>query len=500
MQKIKLDFNNALSINVRSGIKTDDINNLMNANPGVYTCINADGFFKTGWYGEPSDGEIESIGEYAEFIRLNYENLVVFGIGGSALGARAVHYALNHAFFNDLPPEIRKAPRLFIEDTVDPHRLSRLFEIVDPKKTMFNVISKSGKTAETLSQLMLTFDLLRARGLKPADHIVLTIGARECDLYGLAKAHRLRIFWLDEDIGGRFSVLTAVGLLPLAAVGIDIKKILKGAGELRELSKNKNIFKNPPLMLAAINYLLLKKGRSNIVFMPYSDSLSFFADWFCQLWAESLGKKFDLRGRPVNVGQTPIKAVGTLDQHSQLQLYMEGPDDKVILLAELKKSKADIKIPGIRGGGRGGAGGEGAGGEGEGGTDGGAGVGRAVKCADGRAGGGATGAGATGAGADFDPYKDKTLLQIINAQKTGCEFSLLSEGRPNMTLLIDEIDERAIGQLLMFFMTATAFSGYLLNVNPYNQDGVEAGKLIAKEILTGGAAVKKYAKDGKYII
>jgi glucose-6-phosphate isomerase len=489
MQKIKLDFNNSLSQNVRSGVKIEDINNLIAANARIYNCIDDNDFLKTGWYKDISDIEVENIGKCAEFIRLNYENLVVFGIGGSALGARAVHYALNRAFFNDLPLKVRKAPKLFVEDSIDPDRLSRLFEVLDLKKTMFNVISKSGKTAETLSQLMLALDLLRAQGLEPADHIVLTIGNKECDLYRLAKTHRLRIFWLDEDIGGRFSILTAVGLLPLAAAGIDIKKILQGARELRELSKNKDIFKNPPLMFAAVNYLLFKKGRGNIVFMPYADSLSFFADWFCQLWAESLGKKSDLQNRTINVGQTPIKAVGTLDQHSQLQLYMEGTDDKLILFAELKKNDRNIKIPDIAGNAGGGA------------------VGAATGAfkntsTSGTSVGDTASAATSGADAatDFDLYKNKTLLQITNAQKAGCEFSLLNAGRPSMTLLIDAIDGQAIGQLLMFFMTATAFTGYLFNINPYNQNGVEAGKLIAKEILKGGAALKKYAKDDKYII
>lgn len=369
---------------------------------------------------------------YCDSIYEKIESFVVLGIGGSALGPMAVHQAINHPFYNELTKEERGGfPKLYVADNVDPERLSGLFDVIDIEKSLFNCVSKSGSTSETMSQFMIIKDMLEKRlGKESAkEHIVCTTDKENGNLIKIAKEEGYKTFYIPSGVGGRFSELTPVGLLPAAMCGIDIKKLLSGAACMEKVCENEDVFKNPAGMYALLNYMGMKKGYNISVMMPYADSLRLIADWYAQLWAESLGKKYDNEGNVINCGQTPVKALGVTDQHSQVQLYTEGPFDKIIVFIGLSKFKKEIKIPKV-----------------------------------------------------FSSIPSLGFLgglthsQLISVEQKATEYALKKGGRPSMTITLPEVNEFTLGQLLFFFEAATAFAGELLNINAFDQPGVEEGK------------------------
>ena len=378
------------------------------------------------------DKVVEDILEYVGSVKDQFEAFVVLGIGGSALGPIAVQQAINHPFYNELPKEKRGGyPRLYVADNVDPERLTTLFDVIDLETTLFNVISKSGSTSETMSQFMIIKEMIEAKlGKEEAKkHFVITTDAKKGILRPIAEEEGYKSFVIPDGVGGRFSELTPVGLLPAAMCGINIKELLAGAAYMDELCSQENTFKNPGHMYAILQYLSLLKGKNISIVMPYADSLKFIGDWYAQLWAESLGKKFDLDGNIVNVGQTPVKALGATDQHSQVQLYAEGPKDKVILFMGVDKFKAEITIPKIYGdipslGFLGGA----------------------------------------------------THNKLLSTEQMATEYALFKAGQVNMTMTLPEVNEFTIGQVLYFFEVATGFMGELMSINAFDQPGVEEGK------------------------
>jgi len=278
-----------------------------------------------------------------------WDNLVVLGIGGSALGGIALHRGLHHPFYNLLSRKERgNYPRIFFADNIDPDGFHALLNILDFKKTLFNVISKSGETAETMSQFLIVHNLLKEQlGEKEyGKHLIITTDRKKGRLREILEKEHFLIFIIPDGVGGRFSLLTPVGLLPAAMTGIDIKELLAGAAFMDKKCQSEEIWENPAYMLALLLYLSdVQKGKTMCVFMPYVDALRDVADWFRQLWAESLGKRFSLTGDVVESGPTPIKALGVTDQHSQLQLYIEGPHNKVIMFADVKNYQHEVPIP-----------------------------------------------------------------------------------------------------------------------------------------------------------
>ncbi len=275
-------------------------------------------------------------------------DLVVLGIGGSALGAKALHQALCHPSHNYFPPARRHYNlRLFVLDNIEPDTFYGLLDGLELRRTAVNVISKSGSTAETLAQFLFLYGLLKGRlGDKVYDRMILTTDPEKGPLRRLARELGFSSLEVPPNVGGRFSVLTAVGLFPAACVGIDLEDLLAGARFMADRIAATPIAANPAYRLAALYYLFAEqKGRPIHVFMPYATSLTGMTDWICQLWGESLGKRLAVDGRVVQAGPTPVRAVGATDQHSQLQLYMEGPPDKVITFLEVEKFHHDIKIP-----------------------------------------------------------------------------------------------------------------------------------------------------------
>jgi len=372
-----------------------------------------------------------------------FENLVVLGIGGSALGARALRSALCHPLHNMLESGARGGrPRLFVLDNIDPDLISAVSDFLDLRKTLFNVVTKSGATAETMSQLAVFHDELRKTlGDDASEHVVATTSTDRGDLRDMSREFGWRMLAIPSNVGGRFSVLTAVGLFPAAMLGIEIRQLLSGAAFMDRRSEAEALEENPPLAYAVLQYCLYRKKAPISVLMPYSNALYDLADWYRQLWAESLGKKNDLAGRVVHIGPTPVKALGTTDQHSQVQLYAEGPYDKVITFVEVAGFSACVPIP------------------------------RTLT-----------------EYASTASLAGRSINELMAAEKKGTEVALTEAGRPNGTILLPEISEFTVGQLLYFFEMAAAFSGALYGINTFDQPGVEAGKVAAYALM----GVEKY--------
>ncbi len=382
--------------------------------------------------------EAKKIVSAAKRIRKNFRAMVVLGIGGSALGTAALFNALCHSRHNSLPPKKRGGLKLYVADNIDPDSFAELLSTLKLEETIFNVISKSGSTAETMAQFMIVTDLLKrkiGRGWKK--HLVLTTDVKAGALRKIADDNKLKTFIVPEGVGGRFTVFTPVSLLPAACAGIDILELLKGAADMDGRCLGNKILQNPAYLFASVNYLLdTTKAKKMIVMMPYSGKLYIVADWFRQLWAESLGKRRDYDGNPVFVGQTPIKALGATDQHSQVQLYVEGPFDKVVCFLEVGEFTATVSIP-------------------EGFED-------------------LPGVSYLGG---------HTLAELLNTEKRGTQYALTKNNRPSMTIKLGEVNAHSLGQILYMLEVATAFAGGLYRVDPFDQPGVEFGKEYAYAML-----------------
>ncbi|HWS28482.1 MAG TPA: glucose-6-phosphate isomerase [Clostridia bacterium] len=373
---------------------------------------------------------VREIKAAAEYVRGNFDNFVVLGIGGSALGPIAVQQALSHLRYNELPNGKRNGPRLYVEDNIDPERMASLFDVIDLERTAFNVITKSGSTSETMAQLLLVVNLLKKRfGDKWTEHVIATTDEKKGNLIKIAQSNGLRTFYVPDGVGGRFSELCPVGLIAAAVCGVDIDELLAGAAYADELSTDRNVWANPAATLAILEKLAMDAGCNIGVMMPYADSLKYMADWYAQLWAESLGKAFDVNGMRVNCGQTPVKALGVTDQHSQVQLYTEGPFDKVITFLRVGEFRQSVVIP--------------------------------------RA---------------FDELPDVAFLsghsfnELIESEQRATEYAVMKSGHMSKTITVPEVNAFTVGQLIYIFEMQTAFAGELLSINAFDQPGVEEGK------------------------
>ena len=397
----------------------------------------------------------------ARQIRRKFRNFVVLGIGGSALGPIMAFNALCHLHYNDLPKSVRKGPKFYVEDNVDPVRMRDLLDVIDPKETCFNVISKSGATSETMTQYLIILDLLTKAGVNVKDNVIFTTDEKKGNLKKISdELGGIKSYVLPDGVGGRFSQLCPVGLLPAAVLGIDINGLLAGAAYMDNVCRYPNPTKNPALMCAVLQIAAMEEGKNVGVMMPYSDNLKYLADWYCQLWAESLGKNETLDGKPCNVGQTPVKSLGVTDQHSQVQLYTEGPFDKVTTFLSLKKYGCEMPIP---------------------------------------------------HGCENIPdvafLGGHTMEELIKAENAATAYALTKAGRMNYTLWIPELNAFTLGQLLFLFELQTAYAGAMLNINTFNQPGVEEGKKATFALLgKAGYEAKKaeldknLASDPKYVI
>ncbi len=369
--------------------------------------------------------------EYAAMVRGRFDNVLVLGIGGSALGGMAVCEALLNPYWNLLTKEQRKDyPRIFFLDNIDPDQMNGLFQVLDMKKTLVCVITKSGSTAETMSQFMVIKDMLE-KELEDdyRKNIVAVTDKQTGILRQLSDQEGYKTFVVPDDVGGRFSVFSAVGLLPFALTGLNVDEIIQGVKDMDLVLKNIDIWHNIAAQNALIHYLMdTQKGKNINVMMPYSSRLKYVADWFVQLWAESLGKEIDKDGNKVNVGPTPLKSLGATDQHSQIQLYNEGPNDKLINFIRVKDFDTTLEIPKIFE---------------------------------------YTGVGYLGG---------KTVNDLLNAEADSTKVALTDLSRPNVTITVPKVDGYHIGQLLYMLEVQTAIAGELYNINAFDQPGVEQAK------------------------
>ncbi len=374
---------------------------------------------------------VKKIQEFAVTQEGKWERVAVLGIGGSALGTMFLREALGRYYGLD------EKIKLHILDNVDPQWLKDFVDIADLSKTLFIVVTKSGGTPEILSQFSFFQKKVVDLGLDWKKHFVFVTDPKKGALRKLANEHKdIVTFEVPEKIGGRFSVLTPVGLVPAALFGIDIVKLLEGAEVMSKKFLSKKVEENSSFMLALIQYLLYKKRKKINVMMPYRQKLWRLADWYRQLLAESIGKKINFQGDEVNSGITPINARGVTDQHSQSQLYNEGPNDKLFMFIFSKDISVDFDIPIIK---------------------------------------------ELGNSVDF--LRGVTFEKLLKTELEATRNSLTENGRPNLLITLEKIDEFNLGEMIMLLEGSIAFLAEMLEVNAYNQPGVERSKILTKEYL-----------------
>jgi glucose-6-phosphate isomerase len=372
------------------------------------------------------DRVIEALGD-------QMDDVLVLGIGGSSLGARAAVYALSNPLAS-----VGLAPgrRLHFPDNSDAWIFQALLARLDPRRTLALVISKSGGTVETAAQMLCVqgwFEQHLGAG-SPRRHMVAITDPEQGSLRAFARQHGLETLEIPSNVGGRFCLLTPAALLPLRLAGIDVKPLLRGAQAMVARCEQSELRQNPAGIFAAIHVQHMRLfGRPLHVLMPYSDALRPIAAWFVQLWAESLGKRVDRAGRVVEIGPTPLPAVGATDQHAQVQLFIEGPRDKLVTFIAVDKAPADLRIPESSG--------------------------------------------------DHAYLGGHSLAELLDAERRGTALALARNGRPSLCIHLPRLDAEQLGALFFLLEAATAFAGELLDVDAFDQPGVEEGKRLAFGLL-----------------
>lgn len=352
------------------------------------------------------------------------DNVIVLGIGGSALGTSSIYYALNGPYATSFLEKKKGAPRLFVIDNIEPDWMMDLVKLAEGQKNLFVLISKSGNTSETLAQYL--FVKKHFNNVSHKDFFAIT-DPESGFLREFCTKHEIPNLPVPPGVGGRFSIFTPVGLFPLAVSGVNIREVLAGAAAMESRCQNSTLAQNPAGVLAmTLHHWMVQKNTSQVVMMPYSDRLRFVSDWFAQLWGESLGKRLTLNGEERFIGNTPIKAQGVTDQHSQLQLYLEGPRDKVVLFVEVENFASQGLL-----------------------SD--------EKTGDER----------------LDFLSGRSLRELLLAEKRGTEESLRENDRPNATIKLTEVNPYQLGQVYQLFMNVIPYMGALLNINPFDQPAVE---------------------------
>ena len=463
MTTLSLDYGNMMAPRLGGrGIETDMLDDLADRFAAVHSDTAARkasgelGFFTLA---EPSE-MVSEIERFADGPGQAFENVVVLGIGGSALGATSLLHALKGSDWNERSAEAREHfPRLYVMDNVDPSTVASLLDRIDPRRTLFNVVSKSGTTAETMAQFLVVRDRLGAALDDPDGyrrHLVFTTDPEKGVLRRIADDEGIVTLPVPDNVGGRFSVLSAVGLLPAALVGIDLDGLLAGARAMVERCGTEVLGENPAGLFAALQYAAqVERGAPIHVMMSYSDRLYSMADWFRQLWAESLGKRYARSGDEVFTGPTPVKALGATDQHSQVQLYMEGPFDKTVTFLTVGERERDITIPERY--------------------------------------------------TEIDALSylgGHTLGGLLDAEQRATAAALTERGRMNMTLRLERLDAPAIGQLIMMLQIATVYAGAFYGVDPLDQPGVELGKRLTYGQMgrAGAEAVDLPEPDPRWVV
>ncbi|MEL6904308.1 MAG: glucose-6-phosphate isomerase [Planctomycetota bacterium] len=440
MHRLTLDYTNALdtAVGPEQGIAAADLEALRAPSEAALAAVQARRDKDLRWLDLPHQDDVaRDVMDYAASVKGRFENVVVLGIGGSALGNRALHAALSSPFHDIAPREGH--PRLFVLDNVDPDLVGEFLDTFDVSKCVFNVISKSGSTAETMSQFLVfrqkLVEKLGEEGHR--SHVVVTTDAEKGVLRPIVDAEGYRSFVVPDGVGGRFSVLSPVGLVSSALVGLDVPGLLAGAAAMDERCRTASFDENPALVYAALQFLMQeKKGKPMSVTFSYSQRLALVADWYAQLLAESIGKRKSRDGDDVFVGPTPIKAVGVTDQHSQVQLYVEGPFDKWFTLLSVERPDHTVEIPERY--------------------------------------------------AEHDALSylgGRTMNDLFHAERDGTRIALTDAQRPNVTITFPQVTAHTVGQYLYLMELAVAVMGEHYGIDAFDQPGVEAGKVAAYALM-----------------
>lgn len=428
---LRLDYTNMLAENVPGGIPLSTLEGAGDTFARAMAVFDERrGRGELGFLDLPAAHEsTQQIRQFAEGAGQAFSDIVVLGIGGSALGPIALRSALRSIRWNALGDEARDYfPRLHVLENVDPVTIAELLGRIELGRTLFLVVSKSGGTAETMAQyLVVRGRLIEALGDKFRRHLVFVTDPEKGSLRRIAREESIPALDIPANVGGRFSVLSAVGLLPAALIGIDIQALMAGAGDMAERCGARELRRNPAGVYAMLQWLAdTQHGLRTHVVMPYSDNLRDIGDWFVQLWAESLGKT---KADGTNVGPTPIPALGATDQHSQVQLFMEGPLDKTVTFIAVGARTTDIAIPKLH--------------------------------------------------PDIPELAylgGHSLGELLDVERQATAGALARRGRPNMTITCEKLDAWHVGSMLMMLAIATVIAGALYDVNPLDQPGVELGK------------------------
>ena len=389
-----------------------------------------------GFYNIVNDDPTEVL-EFAKSIEGQFDDIVVLGIGGSSLGNICLRDTLGHPYSHLLTHTKNAQPRLHVLDNVDPYMIEKLDDVIDYKRTLFITISKSGGTPEPLGEYLHFRKKTDNHKLDPKKHHVFITGPHKSFLHDLGEKEGVKMFPVPENVGGRFSVLTNVGLLPAALIGIDIQSLLKGGQDFAAKFLSENFEENISFQLAAIQYLLNQNGININILMPYTNRLRSLADWYSQLLAESIGKEVKRDGTKINSGITPVSALGTTDQHSQVQLYNEGPMDKMIMFLEVKDHGSQVEIPETE--------------------------------------------------EDHEKInflKNVSFAKLLNTELYATRDAITDYGKANITFTLDNIDAYHLGALFLIFEGATAFLGEFYEIDAFDQPGVELGKVLTRKYLS----------------
>jgi glucose-6-phosphate isomerase len=440
MDRLRIDYTNALSSAVgdEHGIAPAELEALAGPSRTALASVLARRERDLRWLDLPRQEKVhQEILDYAASVQGRFENVVVLGIGGSALGNIALQTALNSPYHNLHPSA--GLPRLFVLDNIDPDLVGEFLDRFDPASTLFNVISKSGTTAETMSQFLIFRNrLVESLGEKEhRAHVVVTTDERAGVLREIVNREGYSSFGVPDGVGGRYSVLSPVGLLSAALVGIDVKGLVAGAAEMEETCTDGDLEKNPALVYAALQWLMQSRKKKAIaVTFAYSHRLASLADWYAQLLAESLGKRRSKSGQDVFAGPTPVRAVGVTDQHSQVQLYAEGPFDKWFTILAVDACDHAVPIP--------------------------------------------------------PAYEDleavaylggRTMNELFEAEREGTRIALTEAKRPNVSIHFPTVTPHTVGQYLYLMELAVAVMGEHYGVDAFDQPGVEAGKIAAYALM-----------------
>ena len=457
MKDIKFDFNNMFSrsVGAKHGVTDKDIAAIAPSSKKSYEHIQKLISSETNrinigleWIRLPHQDkdEIAKVQLLGDEIASKYDSVISLGIGGSYLGLKAAQDALQLPYYNDFASVRRGRPKIYFEgNNLDPETLKTLLDNLDAKKTFVIVISKSGETTETKAAFTIVEEWLKKGvGWEYGRQVIAITDPSSGTLRKKVKEEQskdhlsFRSLPVMKGVGGRFSELN-IGLLHLAIIGVSIQEVLDGASAMLERCSKEGLNNNPALMYAALHTILYKKkGHPIAIMMPFSETLKSTADWYVQLLAESLGKKYprkikiaeggkeswlpDMR-KAVNVGRTPIPSRGTNDLHSIQQNNIEGENNKAITFIRVDSFRNDIKLSG---------------------TD--------------------------------DLISGKDFSKLLSIAEEATEWALAKESRPSCTIIMPKVTPFSWGELILFFEMATAYEGELLNVNAYDQPGVEGYK------------------------